>query len=87
MTQINGIDEWVEVTEYFRYIEDMIERNFKQNYGVSLREFYVLHELYKAQDNKYKINDLIKEVKLSQSAMSRLIDRLRSPKKALIVRI
>ena len=82
MTQINGIDEWVEVTEYFRYIEDMIERNFKQNYGVSLREFYVLHELYKAQDNKYKINDLIKEVKLSQSAMSRLIDRLRSPKKA-----
>ena len=84
MTQINGIDEWVEVTEYFRYIEDMIERNFKQNYGVSLREFYVLHELYKAQDNKYKINDLIKEVKLSHSAMSRLIDRLRSPKKALI---
>lgn len=80
MTQINGIDEWVEVTEYFRYIEDMIERNFKQNYGVSLREFYVLHELYKAQDKKYKINDLIKEVKLSQSAMSRLIDRLRSPK-------
>ena len=61
MTQINGIDEWVEVTEYFRYIEDMIERNFKQNYGVSLREFYVLHELYKAQDKKYKINDLIKK--------------------------
>ena len=58
MTQINGIDEWVEVTEYFRYIEDMIERNFKQNYGVSLREFYVLHELYKAKDKKYKINDL-----------------------------
>lgn len=84
MTQINGIDEWVEVTEYFRYIEDMIERNFKQNYGVSLREFYVLHELYKAKDKKYKINDLIKEVKLSQSAMSRLIDRLRSPKKELI---
>ena len=29
MTQQNGIDEWIEVTEYFRYIEDMIERNFK----------------------------------------------------------
>ena len=41
MTQQNGIDEWIEVTEYFRYIEDMIERNFKQNYGISLREFYV----------------------------------------------
>ena len=80
MTQQNGIDEWIEVTEYFRYIEDMIERNFKQNYGISLREFYVLYELYKAKDKKYKINDLIKEVKLSQSAMSRLIDRLRSPK-------
>lgn len=84
MTQQNGIDEWIEVTEYFRYIEDMIERNFKQNYGISLREFYVLYELYKAKDKKYKINDLIKEVKLSQSAMSRLIDRLRSPKKAFI---
>ena len=48
----------------------MIERNFKQNYGISLREFYVLYELYKAKDKKYKINDLIKEVKLSQSAMS-----------------
>ncbi|MFW3612635.1 MarR family winged helix-turn-helix transcriptional regulator [Staphylococcus caprae] len=84
MTQQNGIDEWIEVTEYFRYIEDMIERNFKQNYGISLREFYVLYELYKAKDKKYKINDLIKEVKLSQSAMSRLIDRLRSPKNAFI---
>ena len=55
MTQINGIDEWVEVTEYFRYIEDMIERNFKQNYGVSLREFYVLHELYKRKIKSIKL--------------------------------
>lgn len=80
----NGIDEWIEVTEYFRYIEDMIERNFKQNYEISLREFYVLYELYKAKDKKYKINDLVKEVKLSQSAMSRLINRLQSPNKELI---
>ena len=43
MTQQNGIDEWIEVTEYFRYIEDMIERNFKQNYGISLRAVSYTH--------------------------------------------
>lgn len=58
----------------------------KQSYNLSLKEFYVLYEIYKAKGKKYKINDLIKIVDLSQSAMSRLIVRIEKPEKALVVR-
>ena len=64
----------------------MIEKKLKQEYNLSLKEFYVLYEIYKAKGKKYKINDLIKIVDLSQSAMSRLIVRIEKPTKALVVR-
>ncbi|WP_240595143.1 MarR family winged helix-turn-helix transcriptional regulator [Staphylococcus argensis] len=76
MERVSGIDEWMESTEYFHYIEQMIERNFKQQYGLSLREFCVLYNLYKQPEKRCKINDLIQSVRLSQSAMSRLVNRL-----------
>ena len=70
------IENWIELTKYVRYIDTMIEKSLKQQYNLSLKEFYVLYEIYKAKGKKYKINDLIKIVDLSQSAMSRLIVRI-----------
>ncbi|NWK84951.1 MarR family transcriptional regulator [Staphylococcus sp. GSSP0090] len=64
----------------------MIEKNLKQQYHISLKEFYVLYEIYKSDDKKLNINDLIKTVNLSQSAMSRLINRLESEPHKLIKR-
>lgn len=86
MEKQKKIDNWVQLTKYVHYIETLIEKKMKQSYNLSLKEFYVLYEIYKAKGKKYKINDLIKIVDLSQSAMSRLIVRIEKPEKALVVR-
>lgn len=86
MKKQQKIDNWVQLTKYVNYIDTMIEKKLKQEYNLSVKEFYVLYEIYKAKGKKYKINDLIKIVDLSQSAMSRLIVRIEKPTKALIVR-
>ncbi|AVQ35220.1 MarR family winged helix-turn-helix transcriptional regulator [Staphylococcus kloosii] len=78
MKQDQQIAQWLELTQYVHYIETMMEKSLRQQYNLSLKEFYVLYEINNAQGNKYKINDLIKVVDLSQSAMSRLINRLES---------
>lgn len=86
MKKQQKIDNWVQLTKYVHYIETMIEKNLKETYNLSLKEFYVLYEIYKAKGKKYKINDLIKIVDLSQSAMSRLITRMEKPTQALVFR-
>ncbi|KTW23110.1 MarR family winged helix-turn-helix transcriptional regulator [Staphylococcus xylosus] len=86
MEKQQKIDNWVQLTKYVHYIETLIEKKMKQSYNLSLKEFYVLYEIYKAKGKKYKINDLIKIVDLSQSAMSRLIVRIEKPEKALVLR-
>lgn len=86
MKKQQKIDNWVQLTKYVNYIDTMIEKKLKQEYNLSVKEFYVLYEIYKAKGKKYKINDLIKIVDLSQSAMSRLIVRIEKPTKALVAR-
>lgn len=86
MKQEQKVDNWVQLTKYVNYIDTMIEKKLKQEYNLSLKEFYVLYEIHKAKGKKYKINDLIKIVDLSQSAMSRLIVRIEQPTRALVVR-
>ncbi|MDN6671636.1 MAG: winged helix DNA-binding protein [Staphylococcus equorum] len=76
MEQQQKINNWIEMTKYVLYTESLIEKTLKQQYHLSLKEFYVLYEIYKATGKKYKMNDLIKIVDLSQSAMSRLIVRI-----------
>lgn len=76
MEQQQKINNWIEMTKYVHYTESIIEKTLKQQYHLSLKEFYVLYEIFTATGKKYKMNDLIKIVDLSQSAMSRLIVRI-----------
>lgn len=76
MEQQQKINNWIEMTKYVHYTESLIEKRLKQQYHLSLKEFYVLYEIFTATGKKYKMNDLIKIVDLSQSAMSRLIVRI-----------
>lgn len=76
MEQQQKINNWIEMTKYVHYTESLIEKTLKQQYHLSLKEFYVLYEIFTATGKKYKMNDLIKIVDLSQSAMSRLIVRI-----------
>lgn len=76
MEQQQKINNWIEMTKYVHYTESLIEKTLQQQYHLSLKEFYVLYEIFTATGKKYKMNDLIKIVDLSQSAMSRLIVRI-----------
>lgn len=86
MKKEQKVDNWIKMTKYIHYIEAMIERKLKEQYHLSIKEFYVLYEIYKSKNKKYKINDLIKVVDLSQSAMSRLIVRMENTETALVYR-
>ncbi|KRG08406.1 MarR family winged helix-turn-helix transcriptional regulator [Staphylococcus sp. NAM3COL9] len=86
MEQQQKINNWIEMTKYVHYTESLIEKNLKQQYHLSLKEFYVLYEIYTATGKKYKMNDLIKIVDLSQSAMSRLIVRIEKTDRPLVYR-
>ena len=57
-------------TLYRHYDENVLKEQF------DIQENFMLYEIYNSKGKKYKINDLIKVVDLSQSAMSRLIVRL-----------
>ena len=48
------VDNWIKMTKYIHYIEAMIERKLKEQYHLSIKEFYVLYEIYKS---KIKIQD------------------------------
>lgn len=86
MKKEQKVDNWIKMTKYIHYIEAMIERKLKEQYHLSIKEFYVLYGIYKSKNKKYKINDLIKVVDLSQSAMSRLIVRMENTETALVYR-
>ena len=86
MKKERKVDNWIKMTKYIHYIEAMIERKLKEQYHLSIKEFYVLYEIYKSENKKYKINDLIKVVDLSQSAMSRLIVRMENTETPLVYR-
>ena len=49
------IENWIELTKYVRYIDTMIEKSLKQQYNLSLKEFYVLYEIYKAKGKNIKL--------------------------------
>ncbi|ANQ65227.1 MarR family winged helix-turn-helix transcriptional regulator [Staphylococcus equorum] len=86
MEQQQKINNWIEMTKYVHYTESLIEKTLKQQYHLSLKEFYVLYEIFSATGKKYKMNDLIKIVDLSQSAMSRLIVRIETMDCPLVFR-
>ena len=43
------VDNWIKMTKYIHYIEAMIERKLKEQYHLSIKEFYVLYEIYKSK--------------------------------------
>lgn len=55
MKKQQKIDNWVQLTKYVNYIDTMIEKKLKQEYNLSVKEFYVLYEIYKAKGKNIKL--------------------------------
>lgn len=53
-----------------------LERELGERHGLGISDFEVLARLAEATEHKYRAQDLAEAVHLSQSALSRLVDRL-----------
>jgi DNA-binding MarR family transcriptional regulator len=53
-----------------------LERELGERHGLGISDFEVLERLAESEGRKYRAQDLAEAVHLSQSALSRLVDRL-----------
>ncbi|WP_172251738.1 MarR family winged helix-turn-helix transcriptional regulator [Saccharibacillus deserti] len=77
----NGLlTNWLELANIGAAINRRLEESLKEESGLSLNEFYVLHFLSLNDKKKLRLQQLQEHVGLSQSAMSRLVVRMEAPK-------
>ncbi|MGG4454258.1 MarR family winged helix-turn-helix transcriptional regulator [Brevibacillus porteri] len=70
------INDWLALTHITESISNMLEKDLRENYNLSLKEFYVLYFLSKESNKTLRLQQLQERVGLSQSAISRLVGRL-----------
>jgi DNA-binding MarR family transcriptional regulator len=67
---------WLSLSHIQSRINDELERSLQEKYGLSLKEFYVLHFISQTEEKKLRLQQLQEMVDLSQSAVSRLVARM-----------
>ncbi|KJD45956.1 MarR family winged helix-turn-helix transcriptional regulator [Paenibacillus terrae] len=72
----NSLDTWLSLVYIQIAINEGLERALQEKYDLSLKEFYVLYFLSQSNEKKLRIQQLEKKVGLSQSAVSRLVNRM-----------
>ncbi|HEK9103653.1 MarR family transcriptional regulator [Bacillus pfraonensis] len=70
------VNNWLAITNIQMGITNELERALQKQYNLSLNEFYVLYFLSQTIDKRLRLQQLQEMVGLSQSAMSRLVNRL-----------
>jgi len=74
--QNETLNHWHSINAMQTNLNQELERALQENYRLSLNEFYVLYFLSQAPQKKLRLQQLQEMVGLSQSAMSRLANRL-----------
>ncbi|GGG04358.1 transcriptional regulator [Paenibacillus albidus] len=75
-TDNNLLDDWLSLNDIQTKINNKLESALEENYSLSLKEFYVLYFLSQTSDKQLRLQQLQEMVALSQSAISRLVDRM-----------
>ncbi|WP_411738518.1 MarR family winged helix-turn-helix transcriptional regulator [Peribacillus sp. S4] len=70
------LNTWLSITNIQTNINHELEKVLQENHNLSLREFYVLYFLSQTNDKELRLQQLQEMVGLSQSAISRLVDRM-----------
>lgn len=70
------LNTWISLTNIQTNINDELERVLEAEYGLSLKEFFVLYFLMQTDEKKLRLQQLQDLVGLSQSAISRLVGRM-----------
>lgn len=65
---------------------DELSKLLQKQYDIGINEFYVLFILSQSPERQMRLSDLIQQISLSQSAMSRLIGCLEAKNPTIIIR-
>jgi len=70
------VDEWRELLDRHAVVTGALEKALQDEHQIGLSEFETLDRLFDAGCEKYRMNDLSRDIHLSQSALSRAVARL-----------
>ena len=70
------LDSWREIEATHARVREALGRALEREHQLSLSEYEVLSRLTSDPDGRYRMQDLADEIHLSQSALSRLVQRL-----------
>jgi len=70
------VDEWRELLTRHARVNEALERDLQRKHGLSVTEFEALQRLADKSDDGCRLQQLVEDVHMSQSALSRLISRL-----------
>ena len=70
------LDRWSELEEEHARVREALERALQREHRLSLTEYEVLRRLADSPEGHRRIQELADEIHLSQSALSRLVQRL-----------
>jgi DNA-binding MarR family transcriptional regulator len=76
VTQDSVVAAWREMAACHAAACAALERELGERHGLGVSDFEVLERLAENKAHKYRAQDLAEAVHLSQSALSRLVDRL-----------
>jgi DNA-binding MarR family transcriptional regulator len=70
------LDRWSELENQHARVREALERALQREHRISLTEYEVLRRLAESPEGHRRIQELAEEIHLSQSALSRLVQRL-----------
>ena len=76
VTQDSVVSAWREMAACHAAACAALERELGERHGLGVSDFEVLERLAESEHRKFRAQDLAEAVHLSQSALSRLVDRL-----------
>jgi DNA-binding MarR family transcriptional regulator len=75
-TEDSVVTAWREIAACHAAAYAALERELGDKHGLGVSDFEVLERLAESEGRKFRAQDLAEAVHLSQSALSRLVDRL-----------
>jgi DNA-binding MarR family transcriptional regulator len=76
MTDKALLERWRELETTHAVVRESLERALERKHQLSLSEYEVLRQLSAAPEGHLRMQELADEIHLSQSALSRLVQRL-----------
>jgi DNA-binding MarR family transcriptional regulator len=70
------LDRWGELESEHARVREALEHALQREHRISLSEYEVLRRLSESPEGHRRIQELAEEIHLSQSALSRLVQRL-----------